>query len=130
MAKTADANDYSRFDGISDSDDEEEKTSLSAATRVQHIGTAKQAGNAHVAMKEFKAAASQYRKGLKVVEDLSKAKPPPNPVELAEAKELELSLQLNLSMVNHGPSQACAHATESPKRAHVAFFLPHKLYPN
>ena len=64
-----DSNDYSRFDELSDSDDDEEAeaaSSVDCAEKLQQIGAAKVAGNGFVAKAEWKKAAQQYRKGLKV----------------------------------------------------------------
>ena len=88
------SNDYSRFENLSDSDDDVPpltKGGVTASERLQQIGTAKTAGNGLVAKGEYKAAAAQYRKGLKVVEDLAKAKggvAEANPVELLDSKEV------------------------------------------
>ena len=89
-----DANDNSRFEDVSDSDEEVSTTpasSVSASERLQQIGTAKTTGNDLIGKGEHKAAAAQYRKGLKIVEDLAKAKggdAEANPIQLHDSKEV------------------------------------------
>jgi len=58
---------------------------------LQQIGTAKTTGNDLIGKGEHKAAAAQYRKGLKIVEDLAKAKggdAEANPIQLHDSKEV------------------------------------------
>ncbi len=54
------------------------------------IGIAKQSGNDHISKGEFKLAAAQYRKGLKLIADMRKDKSGENPVQLCEAKEVRI----------------------------------------
>ena len=83
---------HSRFENISDSDEEfsppAPKSSVSADERLQQIGKAKEEGNKLITKGEFKAAAAQYRKGIKFAEDLAKTKPAPNPIQASDAKEV------------------------------------------
>jgi hypothetical protein len=85
----ADANDYSRFDNISDSDDDsDDNGGVPATERIQLMGSAKVAGNEHITKNNFELAANQYRKGLKIAKDFGKCVPAPNPAEHLEAKEV------------------------------------------
>ena len=117
------ANDYSRFDDIEESSDDggengDEKSDgekVPVIERLFQAGSAKMEGNAHITKGEAGPAATQYRKGIKVLEDMRKASSDAvvdggkksgdgdNPIVLSpaqevEAHELELSLHLNLSM--------------------------------
>ena len=113
------ANDYSRFDDIDESDEEgdndDKKTDATppvpVADRLFQAGTAKAAGNDHISKGEPGPAATQYRKGITVLEDMRKAAKEAaadglqnsSPAVLAatqevEAHELSLSLHLNLAM--------------------------------
>jgi hypothetical protein len=63
-------------------------SSISVAERLKQIGSAKLAGNDHISQNEFSKAASQYRKGIKVLEDMRKANLGENPLQLADSKEV------------------------------------------
>lgn len=96
--KDAWGNDYSRFDNISDSDDESDDNSanqIPATERITAMGNAKMAGNEHISKNNFELASNQYRKGLKISKDFNKCLPAPNPAEHLQAKEVSIYLLLS-----------------------------------
>lgn len=102
--KTSDANDYSRFDDISDSDDEsdtvKDKSSKSVAACIHDAGVSKEKGNGHFGRQENKEAVDAYNAGIKSLEETSKAPTAANSAQRQEIEALTVSLQLNLAMAS------------------------------
>lgn len=96
----SDANDYSRFDEISDSESDggDSDDEPSVAEKIKSAGDAKMQGNDAFKKKENAEAAKLYRKGVKSLEDVSKSHPKPTATQTVEVQELLLSLNLNLAM--------------------------------